>query len=277
MRVLFVALVAFFVFTVQPISGQTQTPTSETSESDEVRRLKKTVSDQADQLATQQAQINALQSSFAEQKALLMKLLNPNATNPPSPAPAVGVASAPPAVAVTPTPPPTVTAVAPVETASSSSLRQEQKEQPYVKDPKLWFNKYSLRGYMQVRENNLVNTNPNYKCDQCDKSIGPGNTFFIRRLRLVLSGNVSDHVAVYIQPDFAASSGSSLNYAQLRDAYFDLSIDHEKKNRFRVGQSKIPYGFEELQSSQNRLDFDRTDALNSAFANVAKLGEAPAD
>jgi Phosphate-selective porin O and P len=173
-------------------------------------------------------------------------------------------------VAVTPIPPPTVAVAAPVEAIASPSLRQEQKQEPYVKDTKLWLNKYSLRGYMQVRENNLAN--PNYKCEQCDKSIGPGNTFFIRRLRLVLSGNVSDHVAVYIQPDFAASSGTSLNFAQLRDAYFDLSIDREKQNRFRVGQSKIPYGFEELPSSSNRLNLDRTDALNSAFANERDLG-----
>ncbi len=68
---------------------------------------------------------------------------------------------------------------------------------------------------------------------------------------------------------FASASGTSLNYAQLRDAYFDLSIDKEKQNRFRVGQSKIPYGFEELQSSQNRLDFDRTDALNSLLRTSA--------
>ncbi|WP_395055838.1 hypothetical protein [Flavobacterium sp.] len=34
-----------------------------------------------------------------------------------------------------------------------------------------------------------------------------------------------------------------------------------------MGQSKIPYGFENLQSTQNRLVFDRNDVLNSAVGN----------
>jgi hypothetical protein len=37
-----------------------------------------------------------------------------------------------------------------------------------------------------------------------------------------------------------------------------------KEYRVRIGQSKVPYGFENLQSSQNRLSLDRNDALNSA-------------
>jgi hypothetical protein len=51
-----------------------------------------------------------------------------------------------------------------------------------------------------------------------------------------------------------------------------LSIDKKKEYRFRVGQSKVPYGFENLQSSQNRLTLDRNDALNSAVANERDLG-----
>jgi hypothetical protein len=158
-----------------------------------------------------------------------------------------------------------------VETVSSSALREEQKEQPYVKDPKLWFNKYSLRGYMQVRENNLVNTNPTTSAISATNLSDPA-TLFLFAACASSSPAMSATTLVYIQPDFAAASGTSLNFAQLRDAYFDLSIDHETQNRFRIGQSKIPYGFEELQSSQNRLDFDRSDALNSAFANERDLG-----
>jgi hypothetical protein len=40
-----------------------------------------------------------------------------------------------------------------------------------------------------------------------------------------------------------------------------------KEYRVRIGQSKVPYGFENLQSSQNRLSLDRNDALNSAVVN----------
>ena len=51
-----------------------------------------------------------------------------------------------------------------------------------------------------------------------------------------------------------------------------MYIDKEKVNRLRIGQSKIPYGWENLQSSQNRLPLDRDDAFNSAAKNERDLG-----
>jgi hypothetical protein len=91
-------------------------------------------------------------------------------------------------------------------------------------------------------------------------------------MRLVISGNVTDHVSVYLQPDFASSTSDTNNIAQLRDAYFDTTIDAEKTHRFRTGLSKVPYGFDNLQSSQNRLDMDRDDAINSCCSNERDIG-----
>jgi hypothetical protein len=138
---------------------------------------------------------------------------------------------------------------------------------------KKWYDKINLRGYMQVRYNRLLETNPNLKCESCDRSWGDNGGFFIRRMRLIFFGNLSDHVYMYIQPDLASSvSTTSLHFAQLRDAYFDVSVDAKKEFRFRIGQSKVPYGFENMQSSQNRLPLDRNDALNSAVSNERDLG-----
>ena len=136
-----------------------------------------------------------------------------------------------------------------------------------------WYEKINIRGYVQVRYNRLFETNPDLKSDQGDKSIGNFGGFFIRRNRLIISGQLSDHVYFYIQPDLASSaSTTSLHFAQIRDAYFDVSLDKNKEFRFRIGQSKVPYGFENKQSSQNRLPLDRNDALNSAVANERDLG-----
>ncbi|GIZ09949.1 porin [Flavobacterium sp. UMI-01] len=138
---------------------------------------------------------------------------------------------------------------------------------------KKWYEAIGLRGYMQVRYNKLLETNPDLGCEQCDKSWGGENSFFIRRGRLVFSGNVHDRIYIYIQPDFASSASSTSNhFFQIRDAYVDISLDSKKEFRFRVGQSKVPYGFENMQSSQNRLTLDRNDALNSAVANERDLG-----
>jgi hypothetical protein len=92
-------------------------------------------------------------------------------------------------------------------------------------------------------------------------------------MRIIFSGQIHPRVYFYVQPDFASAiSTSSLHFGQLRDAYFDVGLDKRNEFRFRIGQSKIPFGFENMQSSQNRLPLDRNDALNSAVSNERDLG-----
>jgi hypothetical protein len=145
-----------------------------------------------------------------------------------------------------------------------------------------WYDRISLRGYAQIRYNGLFSTNDKVSCEQCDKSWGTTSTapdakanngLFIRRARLVFSGQVHPNVFFYFQPDFASSPSTGIqNFVQIRDLYFDLSFDKKKEYRVRVGQSKIPYGFENMQSSSQRLALDRNDALNSAILNERDLG-----
>ncbi|MDO8367259.1 MAG: porin [Saprospiraceae bacterium] len=142
-----------------------------------------------------------------------------------------------------------------------------------VLPPSKWYDKIGLRGYAQFRYNRLLETNPDLKCEQCDKSIGKGQSFAFRRARLVLSGDVHKRFFVYIQFDYSAdASATSKHFLQVRDAYFDYVFDKKKEYRLRFGQSKVPFGFENLQSSSNRLPLDRSDALNSAAANERDFG-----
>lgn len=136
-----------------------------------------------------------------------------------------------------------------------------------------WSDKIQIRGYMQVRYNRLLETNPNLGCSQCDRSWGNNGGLFLRRMRIIFYGQISKRVYFYVQPDFASSASSeNLHFAQIRDAYFDLGLDNNNEYRLRIGQSKIPYGFENMQSSQNRLPLDRNDALNSAVLNERDMG-----
>lgn len=134
------------------------------------------------------------------------------------------------------------------------------------------FDSFAIRGYVQARYNRLLETNEDLRCEQCDRSWGKGGGFFMRRIRMIFFGQISENVYFYIQPDFASSAGDGLHYLQIRDAYFDLGIDKDNEFRFRIGQSKVPFGFENMQSSQNRLPLDRNDGLNSAVSNERDLG-----
>lgn len=136
-----------------------------------------------------------------------------------------------------------------------------------------WYDKFSIGGYTQVRYNRLLETNPNLKCEQCDKSIGKDGGIFIRRARVRIQGDVSNRLFMYLQYDMAIANGSSnATMLGLRDAYFDLAFDDKKRYRIRFGQSKVPFGFENMQSSSNRLALDRNDAINSAAKDERDIG-----
>jgi hypothetical protein len=138
--------------------------------------------------------------------------------------------------------------------------------------PTPWYEKIRIRGYGQVRYNRLLETNDQLQCEQCDKSWGENGGVFIRRARIIFQGQVHPRVFIYLQPDFASSAGTTGHVAQLRDWYADIGLDKKNEFRLRLGQSKVPFSFENLQSSQNRLPLDRADATNSANANERDLG-----
>nr|WP_066751671.1 porin [Sphingobacterium sp. CFCC 11742] len=141
-----------------------------------------------------------------------------------------------------------------------------------IAQEKPWYQSINMRGYVQARYNRLLETNPNLGCEQCDASWGEGGGFMLRRVRLIFSGQLNERIYFYLQPDFASSAQGGLHFGQLRDAYFDLGLDRKNEFRLRIGQSKVPFGFENMQSSQNRLPLDRADGTNSALRNERDLG-----
>jgi polyhydroxyalkanoate synthesis regulator phasin len=170
--------------------------------------------------------------------------------------------------------------------AKGRTMEQEAQKK---KEKKAWANNINIRGYVQNRTTTMLGGDdgvvlwPDPSVGD-DDSGGAGQNFRIRRARIIFSGNIGDHLGFYIQPDFASSAGSasalpsnsgtsfSNNVAQLRDAYGDIFIDKEQVHRIRVGQSKVPFGYENLQSSSNRLALDRVDALNSAVRDERDTG-----
>lgn len=142
---------------------------------------------------------------------------------------------------------------------------------PAALTPKRWYDSLSIRGYLQVRHHTTLSGDRDIRAWN-DSAIGEDRGFLIRRARVIISGDVSERLFVYIQPDFATTAGDTGNVGQLRDFYGDYHFDSNKEFRLRLGQSKIPYSFEDLQSSQNRLALDRNDALNSCCLTERDLG-----
>jgi phosphate-selective porin len=150
------------------------------------------------------------------------------------------------------------------------------------KEKKNWTSHVNIRGYVQNRVTVMTGddgdngANPvdlwSDRSVGTDRSINSDKNFLIRRARIIVFGDFGDRLSYYIQPDFASSAGTTGSIAQLRDAYGDVYITKDKVHRIRVGQSKVPFGFENLQSSSNRLPLDRVDALNSAVRDERDIG-----
>ncbi|MCR9180238.1 MAG: OprO/OprP family phosphate-selective porin [Erythrobacteraceae bacterium] len=150
--------------------------------------------------------------------------------------------------------------------------------------PAAWYEKLRLRGYTQLRLNEIVSGDASAPAGVSRlRTIGDGdvrdnNNFSFRRVRLILQGDLNEYVSLYFQPDFAvAVSNQSAGerrggFAQLRDAYADVFPTGDKSFRVRLGQSKVPFGWENLQSSSNRLALDRTDGINSALPGERDIG-----
>lgn len=164
--------------------------------------------------------------------------------------------------------------LATAQTPADSLLKKQNAATSPAQTPSpKWYEKITLKGYAQFRYNRLLETNPDLRCEQCDKSIGRGQGFSFRRARLIFSGQMNPHVFAYIQFDYSADANSgNKHFLQVRDAYFDYSFDADQAWRVRLGQSKVPYGFDNMQSSSQRMPFDRSDAINSAAPNERDMG-----
>lgn len=153
------------------------------------------------------------------------------------------------------------------ETAAASPAKPAEKP----KAPK-WYDQLNLRGYTQFRYHSILDRDGAELNVPNDRSVAENNTFFIRRGRIILSGDVSEHLGLYVQPDLNASPGSGDFSVQLRDLYGDVYLDKAKEYRVRIGQSKVPFGWSNLQSSGNRAPLERVDAINSAAEGERDLG-----
>jgi hypothetical protein len=102
--------------------------------------------------------------------------------------------------------------------------------------------------------------------------MGDGGGLFLRRARLIFYGQLSPRIYFLLHEDLSSAvSGTSVNFGQLRDAFVDVGLDKKNEFRIRLGQNKVPYGFENMQGSSVRLPLDRTDAINSGIPNEHDL------
>ena len=151
-----------------------------------------------------------------------------------------------------------------------SVTKPDSQPKPVV--PKKWYDRILIRGYAQVRYNRLFATNPLLFCPACDRAVGYPGGISIRRARVIIQGGLSDQVQVKLEADLVTSVANDFNFLQMRDLYGDVFADKAHTGQARLGLAKVPYGFDNLQSSSVRLPFDRSDAISSGAPGERDVG-----
>lgn len=215
---------------------------------------------EGDAIAVLRAELAVLRAEVAELRRVQAATTPANAAVPANPVPL----ASPPLAVATPVPAPAAAAAA-------------------APPKKAWYDRIQVRGYVQMRVNEVLSDRAAVPAGISrlrsvhDSAVGEPGNFTLRRARLVVQGDVSDRFSIYMQGDLAAAVNAQSNgerrehFFQLRDAYGDVHFA-DRTVKVRLGQSKVPFGWENLQSSSNRLSLDRADAANSAVPGERDLG-----
>src|SRR5688572_15805695 len=139
-----------------------------------------------------------------------------------------------------------------------------------------WYERLRHYGYGQMRYNRLGLPNGQVRTYH-DASVGdsangaqPG--FFYRRIRWVVTGQVSEHVGIFFQPDLASNISGNAHALSMRDAWGEWYFDKDKEFRFRAGLQRVPVSWDNWQASRQRMAIDRADPTNSGAQSERDMG-----
>ena len=139
--------------------------------------------------------------------------------------------------------------------------------------PARWTDRLSIRGYAQFRLTRGTTPEDGPALEvPADRSVLANESFIIRRGRIILTGDVSPRIFLYAQVDLNGVPGAGDYAVQMRDLYADIALTDDRAWRVRLGQSKVPFGWVNMQSSQNRVPLERAEAINSAVEGERDYG-----
>jgi hypothetical protein len=155
--------------------------------------------------------------------------------------------------------------------------KEEQKAQELssemgmVTSPR-WYERIRIVGYQQTRYALL--DNPMMDIPLGDKlATSDPHTFYVRRIRMVFTGQISERLSIYLQPAFEGDQQNLFN-KEMVDASADFFITKDKEHRLRFGLHRAPNAFDTYRSSTNRQEMDRHESVQSGTPGERDLGIA---
>jgi len=143
--------------------------------------------------------------------------------------------------------------------AAAAEAAAQPAGQPAAPKKKAWYEALKVSGYTQGR----FLYYPDYpNADRKTHS----NEFLVRRARVKFQFEPNDRTEVTVEPDLGEGK------AEVRDVWIQRFLDDHHTWSFRLGQQKIPFGFETPQSSSVRLPLERNHLAASMFPGERDTG-----
>lgn len=149
---------------------------------------------------------------------------------------------------------------------------EQTAEMQFAGNPR-WYERIRINGYTQFRYA-LGATTGKFDIPLGD-SFGDqqGNEFYVRRIRLVFQGQVSERLAFFLQGAFEGS-GQETSNREIIDAYADYYLTKDRIHRLRFGIHRVPNAFDTYRSSTNRQELDRHESIQSGAPGERDMGVA---
>jgi hypothetical protein len=155
--------------------------------------------------------------------------------------------------------------------AEEEQRRNEQSVVAEFTASPSWYTRLRMYGYGMFRYSRLGQ--PNGKLTSfVDRSIGDNQGISMRRLRWVVTGQVSEHVGIFFQPDLASNLAGNTHVVTMRDAWGEWYFDKDKEYRVRLGLQRVPCSWDNWQASRQRMAFERADSTNSCAPSERDMG-----
>ena len=134
-----------------------------------------------------------------------------------------------------------------------------------------WYERIRISGYVQLRFS--LNENPMMDIPLGDKNATANPvSFYFRRIRMPIQGQISDRLAFYLQPAMEGTGFDTGSSFDLVDAFGDFFITKNKQYRLRFGLHRAPNAFDTYRSSSQRQELDRAESIQSGTPGERDLG-----
>src|SRR5690606_12077433 len=90
-----------------------------------------------------------------------------------------------------------------IQQAAAEKTAEPPKEEAKTEAEKKWYDKFRIGGYTQFRQSAGFSGDLENLTSPGDRSIEEDTNYFIRRARLVFQGDITDHLKIYMQTEFA--------------------------------------------------------------------------